>query len=65
MFRTVKYRNKSGKILITFETNDQMAADLCRFFGTVNKFLYLFHYRLRSAKNYDLCQKQLPSNWHC
>ena len=64
MFKIIKYRNHSGKIQMTIETDDQMAADFCRFFGTINKFLDLFNYRVRSAKSYDLYQKQLPTNWH-
>lgn len=60
MFRIVKYRNDSGKILMTIETDDQMAADFCRFFGTINKFVDLFNYRIRSAKSFDLYQKTAP-----
>lgn len=60
MFRIVKYRNDSGKILMTIETDDQMAADFCRFFGTINKFVDLFNYRVRSAKSFDLYQKTAP-----
>lgn len=60
MFKITKYRNHSGKIQMTIETDDQMAADFCRFFGTVNKFVDLFHYRMRSAKNFDLYQKTEP-----
>jgi hypothetical protein len=60
MFKIIKYRNHSGKILMTIETDDQMAADFCRFFGTVNKFVDLFHYRMRSAKSFDLYQKTAP-----
>ena len=60
MFRIVKYRNDSGKILMTIETDDQMGADFCRFFGTINKFVDLFNYRVRSAKNFDLYQKTAP-----
>ena len=57
MFRVIKYRNVSGKIQATIETDAQMAADFCRFFGTINKFLDLFNYRVRSAKSFDLYQK--------
>jgi hypothetical protein len=57
MFRIIKYRNDSGKILMTIETDDQMAADFCRFFGTINKFVDLFNYRVRSAKSFELYQK--------
>jgi DNA-binding MarR family transcriptional regulator len=60
IFKIIKYRNDSGKILMTIETDDQMAADFCRFFGTINKFLDLFNYRVRSAKNFDLYQKTAP-----
>ena len=60
MFKIIKYRNHSGKILMTIETDDQMAADFCRFFGTINKFVDLFNYRVRSAKNFDLYQKTAP-----
>ena len=60
MFKIIKYRNHSGKILMTIETDDQMAADFCRFFGTINKFLDLFNYRVRSAKSFDLYQKTAP-----
>lgn len=60
MFKIIKYRNDSGKILMTIETDDQMAADFCRFFGTVNKFVDLFNYRIRSAKSFDLYQKTEP-----
>lgn len=60
MFKIIKYRNHSGKIQMTIETDDQMAADFCRFFGTVNKFVDLFHYRMRSAKSFDLYQKTAP-----
>ena len=60
MFKIIKYRNHSGKIQMTIETDDQMAADFCRFFGVVNKFLDLFNYRVRSAKNFDLYQKTAP-----
>lgn len=60
MFKIVDYRNVSGQILITIETDDQMAADFCRFFGSVNKFVDLFHYRMRSAKNIDLYQRTAP-----
>ena len=31
-----------------------------RFFGTINKFVDLFHYRVRSAKSFDLYQKTAP-----
>jgi len=41
MFRIVNYRNKSGKILITIETDDQMSADVSRLFGINNKFLVI------------------------
>jgi hypothetical protein len=64
MFKIVKYRNNSGKILMTIETDDQAAADFCRFFGAVNKFVDLYNYRVRSAKSFDLYQKQLPTKWH-
>ena len=37
-----------------------MAADFCRFFGTINKFVDLFNYRVRSAKSFDLYQKTAP-----
>jgi len=60
MFKIIKYRNHSGKIQMTIETDDQMAADFCRFFATVNKFVDLFHYRVRSAKSFDLYQKTAP-----
>jgi hypothetical protein len=60
MFKIIKYRNHSGKILMTIETDDQMAADFCRFFGTINKFVDLFNYRVRSAKSFDLYQKTAP-----
>ena len=60
MFKIIKYRNHSGKIHMTIETDDQMAADFCRFFGTINKFVDLFNYRVRSAKNFDLYQKTAP-----
>ena len=56
----IKYRNHSGKILMTIETDDQMAVDFCRFFGTINKFVDLFNYRVRSAKSFDLYQKTAP-----
>ena len=60
MFKIVSYRNKSGKILITIETDDQTATDFLRFFGAANKFVELFHYRIRTAKNTDLYQKTRP-----
>jgi len=60
MFKIIKYRNHSGKIQMTIETDDQMAADFSRFFSTINKFLDLFHYRMRSAKSFDLYQKTAP-----
>jgi hypothetical protein len=60
MFKIIKYRNHSGKILMTIETDDQMAADFSRFFGTINKFVDLFNYRVRSAKSFDLYQKTAP-----
>jgi len=60
MFRVIKYRNVSGKIQATIETDAQMAADFCRFFGTINKFVDLFNYRVRSAKSFDLYQKTAP-----
>lgn len=60
MFKIIKYRNHSGKIQMTIETDDQMAADFCRFFGTINKFLDLFRYRVRSARSFDLYQKTAP-----
>ena len=60
MFKIIKYRNHSGKIQMTIETDDQMAADFCRFFGTINKFVDLFNFRVRSAKSFDLYQKTAP-----
>ena len=60
MFKIIKYRNHSGKIQMTIGTDDQMAADFCRFFGTINKFVDLFNYRVRNAKNFDLYQKTAP-----
>ena len=60
MFKIIKYRNHSGKIQMTIETDDQMAADFCRFFGTINKFVDLFNYRVRSAKSFDQYQKTAP-----
>jgi hypothetical protein len=60
MLKIIKYRNHSGKIQMTIETDDQMAADFCRFFGTINKFVDLFNYRVRSAKSFDLYQKTAP-----
>ena len=60
MFKIIKYRNHSGKIQMTIETDDQMAADFCPFFGTVNKFLDLFNYRVQSAKSFELYQKTAP-----
>ena len=60
VFKIIKYRKKSDKILITIETDDQAAADFCRFFGAVNKFMDLYHYRIRSAKSFDLYQKTAP-----
>src|SRR5665647_3040813 len=60
MFKFIKYRNHSGKIQMTIETDDQMAADFCLFFGTINKFVDLFNYRVRSAKSFDLYQKTAP-----
>ena len=35
-------------------------ADFIRFFGSINKFVDLFHYRMRSAKSFDLYQKTAP-----
>jgi len=49
MFKIIKYCNHSGKIQMTIETDDQNAADFCRFFGIINKFLDLFIYQVRSA----------------
>ena len=60
MFKIIKYRNHSGKIQMTIENDDQMAADFCRFFGTINKFVDLFNCRVRSAKSFDLYQKTAP-----
>jgi hypothetical protein len=60
MFRVIKYRNVSGKIQATIETDDQTMADFLRFFGSINKFVDLFHYRMRSAKSFDLYQKTAP-----
>ena len=60
MFRVIKYRNVSGKIQTTIETDDQTVADFIRFFGSINKFVDLFHYRMRSAKSFDLYQKTAP-----
>jgi Bacterial regulatory protein, arsR family len=60
MFKIIKYCSHSGKIQMTIETDDQMTADFCRFFGAVNKFVDLFHYRMRSAKSFDLYQKTAP-----
>jgi hypothetical protein len=60
MFKIIKYRKHSDKIQMTIETDDQMAADFCRFFGTINKFVDLFNYRVRSAKSFDLYQKTAP-----
>jgi hypothetical protein len=60
VFKIIQYRKKSDKILITIETDDQAAADFCRFFGAVNKFVDLFHYRMRSARNFDQYQKTAP-----
>ena len=60
MFKIIKYCNHSGKIQMTIETDDQNAADFCRFFGTINKFVDLFNYRVRSAKSFDLYQKTAP-----
>jgi hypothetical protein len=60
MFRVIKYRNVSGKIQATIETDDQSVADFIRFFGSINKFVDLFHYRMRSAKSFDLYQKTEP-----
>jgi len=60
MFRVIKYRNVSGKIQATIETDDQTVADFIRFFGSINKFVDLFHYRMRSAKSFDLYQKTAP-----
>jgi Homeodomain-like domain len=57
MFRVIKYRNVSGKIQATIETDDQTVADFIRFFGSINKFVDLFHYRMRSAKSFNLYQK--------
>lgn len=61
MFRVIKYQNVSGKILATIETDDQSVVDFNRFFGSINKFVDLFHYRMRSAKCIDLYQKTVPS----
>lgn len=60
MSRVIKYRNVSGKIQATIETDDQTAGDFIRFFGSINKFVDLFHYRMRSAKSFDLYQKTAP-----
>ena len=60
MFRVIKYRNVSGKIQATIETDDQTVADFIRFFGSINKFVDLFHYRMRGAKSFDLYQKTAP-----
>ncbi len=60
MFRVIKYRNVSGKIQATIETDDQTVGDFIRFFGSINKFVDLFHYRMRSAKSFDLYQKTAP-----
>jgi len=60
MFRVIKYRNVSGKIQATIETDDQTVGDFIRFFGSINKFVDLFHYRMRSAKSLDLYQKTAP-----
>ena len=50
MFRVIKYRNVSGKIQATIETDDQTVADFIRIFGSINKFVDLFHYRMRILK---------------
>jgi len=60
VFRITKYRNVSGKIILTIETNDQTVKDFLRFFGSANKFVELFHYRVRAAKGFNLYQKTVP-----
>ena len=48
------------RFIATIETDDQTVADFIRFFGSINKFVDLFHYRMRSAKSFDLYQKTAP-----
>jgi hypothetical protein len=50
----------SGKIQATIETDDQTVGDFICFFGSINKFVDLFTYRIRSAKSFDLYQKTAP-----
>lgn len=57
MFKIIDYRNSSGKILITIESDDFTAALFLRFMSEADKFAEIFHYRQRIEKNVALIQK--------
>ena len=60
MFKIIEYRNISGKILITVETDNFTSALMLRFLTEADKFAELFHYRLTTESRIDSSQKTNP-----
>ena len=60
MFKIIDYRNTSGKILITVETDDATSALMLRFLSAADKFAELFHYRVTTESRLDASQKTFP-----
>jgi hypothetical protein len=60
MFKIIDYRNSSGKILITIETDDLTSSLFLQFLSEADKFAELFHYRLTIEKRIDSSQKNKP-----
>jgi hypothetical protein len=60
VFKIIDYRNSSGKILVTIETDDATSALMLRFLSAVDKFAELFHYRVSTESRLTASQKTFP-----
>lgn len=60
MFKITDYRNISGKIILTVETDDATSALMLRFLSAADKFAELFHYRVSAESRLYASQKTCP-----
>jgi hypothetical protein len=61
MFKIMDFCRHDGKIRLLIETDDLSSVLFFQFFSDIQKFIDLYHFRLRSANQIDLYQKEGPT----
>jgi hypothetical protein len=61
MFKITDFRRTGDKIQMVIETDDPSSVLFFQFFSDIQKFIELYHFRLRSASQIDLYQKNGPA----